>query len=72
MIYLIEHYESDVRQRTHKILYATTDKEKALEYYNSKKVQNYPDPLHIEYYILTERDGVYFNVIEIKTNYEKK
>jgi hypothetical protein len=71
MVYIIEHSLTDERQSSHRILYATTDKEKALDFYNSKNVVYNPNPLQIESYTLSERNGIYFNVLEFKTNYAK-
>ena len=70
MVYIIEHSITDVKQNIHNIMYATDNKKDAIDFYNSRTLDTNPIPLYIESYTLSERNGIYFNILDFKTNYK--
>ena len=71
MVYIIEHLITNVKQNMHNIIYATDNKKDAIDFYNSRTLDTNPIPLYIESYILSERNGKDYKVLDFKTNYAK-
>jgi hypothetical protein len=70
MIYIIEYSFTDIRQNLHSILFASTNYEDAVKFFNEREFTSTGN-LNVESYTLSEREGTYYKILDYKTNYGK-